>query len=658
MVFVNRQLGNGFLIRNADSTKDQEHYFGGARKHIKVVTKGVAYRRTVVLTTGSGINDVVVDTSGNLFAAGYKNVAGQGNNWVIYKSPDNGRTWFEVDHYNGAGNNDDRAWAIAVDRRTNWLYAVGQHHVGAPENINWCVRKSIDGGNSWSTSDNFNWSGSTDVAVAAVTEYERDTYGVTFSHVHVVGFCTSGSGDNRRVHFKRTTSDSGSSWDTANFITGTIYSEFTDIAMDYYNAAGGEDPYHVGFRTSSIAETGANNETQWFGRHNSAGSTYLFDGDTSAGNNKADRANGIRICSSGNMWVAGGITVSGTTNLRWTVMHRIGGAGNAWLIADNFTGSRPNSNGEAIGVIIDGEQHIPFTSSLPDGRFGRENQMRQTASFGIFVVGYTSGSQTNNEANWTVRKSPDHGTTWFTVDEYCPLGGVNLPRRGTAKDGVIYVAGQLQSQGVVVKYEDVGLDTFVLSGSNSVVKLELHSKFFDSSNNPISLTGGFVEEAFGLSTPAHSQPPSGSNLIPLVKPFTGSLETRSDVMVSFMVSASNVAFNQSQISVEFRDQVSPSWANYKRLKEFGVFEEEDNGWWKFSSYLFSGSSRPPLRFAMNTDNLHFRLSASGGNYIFKDFKIEYMQVLTDAGVKRYKEIDNQYMDDFSEYLRFNLPKVE
>lgn len=40
MVFINQRLGNGFVIQDADSSKDQEHYFGGTKKHIEVIASG------------------------------------------------------------------------------------------------------------------------------------------------------------------------------------------------------------------------------------------------------------------------------------------------------------------------------------------------------------------------------------------------------------------------------------------------------------------------------------------------------------------------------------------------------------------------------------------------------------------------------------------
>jgi hypothetical protein len=40
MVVVNKKLGNGFVINDTKSVQDQEHYFGGYKKHITLIVSG------------------------------------------------------------------------------------------------------------------------------------------------------------------------------------------------------------------------------------------------------------------------------------------------------------------------------------------------------------------------------------------------------------------------------------------------------------------------------------------------------------------------------------------------------------------------------------------------------------------------------------------
>jgi len=70
VVFVNKKLGNGFVINAIDSTKDQEHYFGGHKKYVPLVVRFLSGTTSVgdepisAITTG----DIGGDTA-LLFAA-------------------------------------------------------------------------------------------------------------------------------------------------------------------------------------------------------------------------------------------------------------------------------------------------------------------------------------------------------------------------------------------------------------------------------------------------------------------------------------------------------------------------------------------------------------------------------------------------------------
>ena len=54
MPFVNKKLGNAFRIRSIDSTRDQEHYFGGAVKEISLVIQ--AHSGTVPWLEGNNFS--------------------------------------------------------------------------------------------------------------------------------------------------------------------------------------------------------------------------------------------------------------------------------------------------------------------------------------------------------------------------------------------------------------------------------------------------------------------------------------------------------------------------------------------------------------------------------------------------------------------------
>ena len=57
MVFINDKLGNGFVINVADSSKNQEHYFSGAKKHLEMHAKSLtgSVSGTHAGATGNGL---------------------------------------------------------------------------------------------------------------------------------------------------------------------------------------------------------------------------------------------------------------------------------------------------------------------------------------------------------------------------------------------------------------------------------------------------------------------------------------------------------------------------------------------------------------------------------------------------------------------------
>ena len=60
MPFINDKLGNGFRIKEADSSKDQEHYFSGAKKHIRFSIRGLSGSSDVSFEDASIENNDVI----------------------------------------------------------------------------------------------------------------------------------------------------------------------------------------------------------------------------------------------------------------------------------------------------------------------------------------------------------------------------------------------------------------------------------------------------------------------------------------------------------------------------------------------------------------------------------------------------------------------
>lgn len=67
MPIVNSKLGNGFVVRSMDSVEDQEHYFGGAKCHVTLVSRGMPDSSVDINTSAyyhlDGESETIIDES-------------------------------------------------------------------------------------------------------------------------------------------------------------------------------------------------------------------------------------------------------------------------------------------------------------------------------------------------------------------------------------------------------------------------------------------------------------------------------------------------------------------------------------------------------------------------------------------------------------------
>jgi hypothetical protein len=94
-----------------------------------------------------------------LFVVGDADGGGQKGNvgqWIVRRSLDQGATWGTVDAYQLDSTSDANAYGIGADASGN-IYVVGYggQKSGSSSILHWIVRKSSNGGSSWSTVDNF-----------------------------------------------------------------------------------------------------------------------------------------------------------------------------------------------------------------------------------------------------------------------------------------------------------------------------------------------------------------------------------------------------------------------------------------------------------------------------------------------------------------------
>src|SRR3989454_2304983 len=163
---------------------------------------------------GSQAEAIYADPTGGIFAVGSAPIPGtnrppaKNNSWIVRRSRDGGATWAIVDTFQLTRNWSSRAFGVGADTLGN-IYVVGQGNVTGKANTlygHWVVRKSSDGGTSWSTVDNYQLSTS---AHSAAWRFASDSNGNLF----VAGWGQATSSGNHHC-IVRKSSGGTSTWTT------------------------------------------------------------------------------------------------------------------------------------------------------------------------------------------------------------------------------------------------------------------------------------------------------------------------------------------------------------------------------------------------------------------------------------------------------------
>jgi hypothetical protein len=357
------------------------------------------------------------DPLGNIYAAGYAAIdAGYDTVAVIKKSSDGGATWSAIDAFSdGEAAPFCEYWGIVSDAAGK-LYAAGDDPGSASGS--WFVRRSLDGGMTWSTVDKLHLSYS-DSAHAVATD--------SAGNVYVVGQAITGTDTLHPSWIVRKSADHGTSWST----------------VDTFNP------------------------------------------------NVSGSAQGILCHPTAGLFVVGlGFANTGSGMKRssqkyWYVRRSLDG-GSTWTTVDAYLG------GSASGIAAD-------------------------ASGNIHVVG-------NNSTHWIVRKSANGGTSWATVDDFAPCVTTVISTkpyktqtqcydgyaRGIAADsnGNLFVVGRLGSSGAynpgVVRQQIAGtatwqtVDTFAYAAGHAATACSVVGDSFGH-----VFVGGWAYDATGTTGPAH-----------------------------------------------------------------------------------------------------------------------------------------------------------
>jgi hypothetical protein len=102
------------------------------------------------------------DPAGNLYVVGSAYKSGSYNHWVVRKSTNGGNSWTTVDDYQRAANDPTQARCFVTDAHSN-LFVAGfsqGEFTGVGYLNHWIVRKSVGGTGPWTTVDDFQYGGS------------------------------------------------------------------------------------------------------------------------------------------------------------------------------------------------------------------------------------------------------------------------------------------------------------------------------------------------------------------------------------------------------------------------------------------------------------------------------------------------------------------
>jgi len=118
------------------------------------------YRALVLGSSDSGRNWSLLDAMGadafgNLYVVGRGTTTSQGNNvyhWLVRKSSDGGNSWTTVDDFQLGGSVETRCFAA---KSNGDLYVAGV--IGSYGAYHWCVRKNVGGIGTWSTIDDYQY---------------------------------------------------------------------------------------------------------------------------------------------------------------------------------------------------------------------------------------------------------------------------------------------------------------------------------------------------------------------------------------------------------------------------------------------------------------------------------------------------------------------
>ncbi len=383
---------------------------------IKYNSSGI--ERWVVRYDGQGkpngiVNAIVIDGSGNVYVTGVSEGSGTGDDYATIKYNSSGvEQW--VAKYNGPGNYDDGAYAIAIDGLGN-VYVTGFSYGSGTSYDYATIKYNSSGAEEWvarydgSRNDN-------DQGYAIVVDSLGNVYvtgrskGSEYYYDYATIKYNSSGAEEWVARYDGSRNDNDQGYAIVVDSLGNVYVTGRSKGSEYY----------YDYATIKYNSSGAE---KWVARYNGPG-------------NKNDEAYALVVDSLGNVYVTGFSYGSGTYHDYATIKYDSSGV-EQWVARYNGPG---NSDDEAYALVVDGSGDVYVTGGSFDS----------TSSYYATIKYNPSGIE-----QWVARYN---GPGDYTYD-YARAISID-------GSGNVYVTGRSGASGTysdyaTIKYDSSGVEQWV-----------------------------------------------------------------------------------------------------------------------------------------------------------------------------------------------------
>ena len=375
-------------------------------------------------------NAIAVDGSGNVYVTGRSEGSGTYDDYATIKYDPNGDTAW-VRRYNGSGNSWDEACAIAVDGSGN-AYVTGVSAGSGTSGDYATIKYYPNGDTAWVR----RYNGPENLCDGAEAIAVDDS-----GNVYVTGW-SYGSGTEEDYVTIKYYPNGDTAWVRRYNGPGNDGDKAFAIAVDDSGnvyVAGTSDG--IGTRSDyATIKYNPNGDTTWVRRYNGSGSS-------------SDEARAIAVDGSGNVYVTGWSYGSGTGKDYATIKYYPNGD-TAWVRRYNGPGNQWDSD-RACDIAVDSSENVYVTGE---------------SSYGILGSG-ASSHRANCSDYATIKYYPDGDTAWVRIyngpGEGAGYDWDNSSAIAVDNSGNFYVTGQSGGSGT---YDDYATIKYNSSGNELWVK--------------------------------------------------------------------------------------------------------------------------------------------------------------------------------------------